>query len=216
MGLKRRLSRFNQGWLPKDPTVSVTNTPSGVEVGKWLGEKAHRVRNFLLLDIVATFIAALLVGLTKGYNESLLVLFLGFLSAMVITRILGPNRGYKQLQERQRERMIKFRERLSSEGVIDETTDIARAGRIVWWISVQKRSEMLSRQVEDFGKVKRNSGKIYVIDRQTLSKLAEKLPIKDEELNRLTPPEQRIFNVLRTTGDISLEEKEFRLSPFNS
>jgi hypothetical protein len=209
---KKKVEQQTRGWLPKDPTVSVTNTPSGAEVGKWLGEKAHRVRNFLVLDIVATLIAALLVGLTKGYNESLLVLFLGFLSAMVITRILGPNRGYKQLQERQLERMSKFRERLSSEGVIDETRDIARAGRIVWWMSDQKRSEMLSHQVTNFGEVIRSSGKIYVVDRQTLSALSAKLPIKDGELEKLSPAERRIFDVLHATGTVNFGEKEINFN----
>ena len=204
MGLKQRSKKFFRGWLPKDSTVSVINTSSGVEVGKWLGEKTHRLRNFLLLDFVATLIAALLVGLSKGYNDSLLVLFLGFLSAMAVTRILGPNRGYKQLQERQLERMSKFRERLASEGVIDETRDIARAGRIAWWMSVQKRSKMLSHQVTDFGEVIRNSGKTYVIDRQTLSTLSAKLPIKDQELDKLSSAERRIFDVLRITKNPDL------------
>ena len=100
--------------------------------------------------------------------------------------------------------MSKFKERLASEGAIDETGDIARAGRIVWWISEQKSSEMLSHQVRDFGEVKRNSGKTYVIDRQTLSTLSAKLPIKDEELDKLSSAERRIFDVLRITKNPDL------------
>ncbi len=187
-----------------------------VEVGKLIGEKVHRLRNFLLLDLVATLIAAFLVGLSKGFNDSLLVLFLGFLSAMVITRIFGPNRGYKKLQERQRERMSKFRERLASDGVIDETRDIAKAGRIVWWMSEQRRAEMLSNQVRDFAEVKRGSGKTYAIDRQTFASLKTKLPIKNQDLDKLTPYEIRLFEVLRTTGDIVLTEKGDWQSNFNT
>ena len=72
---------------------------------------------------------------------------------------------------------------------------------------------MLSAMVRDFAEVIRNSGRTYVIDRQTLSTLSAKLPIADQELNKLTPAERRIFDVLRITGAISLEEKEFRFLP---
>jgi hypothetical protein len=183
------------------------------KMGKWLEEKMLRLRNLILVDILATFIAALMVGFFKGYNASLIALFLGFLSAVVITRIFGPNRGYKRLKQNQLERLSKFKERLATEGVVDETSDIARARRIAWWWSEQKHSELLSAQVRDFGEVIRNSGKTYVIDRQSLSTLFAKLPIKDQELDKLTSAERRIFDVLRITGAISLGEKEVRFLP---
>jgi c-di-AMP phosphodiesterase-like protein len=211
---KKSVEQQTRGWLPKEPTVSVIKSTSNrAKMGKWAGEKMLRLRYLILLDIVATFIAALLVGFFKGYNASIVALFLGLLSAIVITRIFGPNHGYKRLKQNQLERLSKFKEKLATEGVIDETVDIARAGRIAWWWSEQKRSELLSHQVTDFGEVMRTSGKTYVIDRQTLSTLSAKLPIKDQELNKLTQAERRIFDVLRITGDISLGEKEFRFLP---
>jgi hypothetical protein len=204
MNVKSLGSRI-RGWFPQEPKVSIIKGESDrTKMSKQVRTKMLQLKNLILLDIAATIVAALLVGFFKGYNASLFALFLGFLSAMVITRIFGPNRGYKRLQERQLERMSKFKERLASEGAIDETGDIARAGRIVWWISEQKSSEMLSHQVRDFGEVKRNSGKTYVIDRQTLSTLSAKLPIKDEELDKLSSAERRIFDVLRITKNPDL------------
>jgi hypothetical protein len=214
MGLKENLKNRIRGWLPKEPRVSVNKSNGNqAKMGKRLGEKMLRLRNLILIDIVATFVAVLLVGFFKGYNASLIALFLGFLSAVLIARIFGPNRGYERLKQNQLERLSKFKERLANEGVVDETADIARARRIAWWWSEKKRSEMLSAMVRDFAEVIRNSGRTYVIDRQTLGTLSAKLPITDQELNKLTPAERRIFDVLRITGAISLEEKEFRFLP---
>lgn len=170
--------------------------------------KSLGLRNLIIMDIVATLIATLLVGLSKGFNIALLTLFLGFLVAMALTRFFLPSRGYKRLQERQLERMSKFKERLATEGVIDETRDIAKAGRIVWFLSDQKRSEMLANQVKDFAEVKRSSGKTYAIDRQTLDTLLAKLPVKNQDINELTPSQQKVLTVLLNTGNVTFEEKE--------
>lgn len=170
--------------------------------------KSLGLKNLIIIDIVATLIAAFLVGLSKGFNIALLTLFSGFLVAMVLTRFFLPSRGYKRLQERQLERMAKFKERLATEGVIDETRDIAKAGRIVWFLSEQKRSEMLASQVKEFAEIKRSLGRTYAIDRETLNTLLAKLPIKNQDLNKITQPEQRIFDVLHNSGEIALGENK--------
>jgi hypothetical protein len=174
----------------------------------YLNVKNLRFRNLILVDILATFIAALGVALYKGYSTALIPLFLGFLSGIIITMLFGPNRGYKHLQQAQLERFSKFRERVATEGVVDETADIARARRIAWWRSEQKYGAIVSSEVKDFAEVFRRSGKIYVIYRQTLNSLLAKLPIEDEDLNKLTPSEHRVFDALRITGNITLGEKQ--------
>lgn len=97
-----------------------------------------------------------------------------------------------------------FKERLEKEGVIDETEDIARAKRLPW-VGDEAINQQLA-LASDFAKIVRIEGRTYAIHRETLNKLYEKLPIKDEELHQLTEAERRILQMADKAGIIIREE----------
>jgi hypothetical protein len=166
-----------------------------------------RLRTLIMLDFVSTGIAAFIFAIYRGYSFALITLFLGGCLGSIMSTLSRPKHGYERIREAELKRFELFKERLAREGVVDETEDIARAKRFLWFTNKEKIHQFMLSRVKDFGEIISDAGRTYVIYRETLDSLLGKLPMKDGDLSKLTEAERRVFNLLQATSSVVCDEK---------
>lgn len=107
----------------------------------------------------------------KAYSLALFTaIFLGLFLGSLTFILYGPRRGYERIRKSQLRAFEEFKQRLATEGVIDETGDIAKAKRMPWVSDEDIHQQLL--WVKDFAEIVNFKGRTYLIHRETLNNIA--------------------------------------------
>ncbi len=153
-----------------------------------------KIKTQIILNITAAVIAAFIIAVYEGYDSVVFIgAFSGFCLVFMITGYFNRKYGLKRVQKMQAKAFEQLEEKLTNEGVIDETEDIARTKRLRF-VKKEMVDTYLS-AVNEFAEIVNVNGKTYAIHRESLARLLGKLPLKEEETRQLTESERRILSV---------------------
>jgi len=167
--------------------------------------KKSRITTYIALDLIAASIVGAVFAIYRGYEVAIgLSVFVALAIGLIIYTMSSSKTRSERAQEAQVNSIEQFKRRLVKEGALDETNEIAAAKRFPW--VKEDTIEQMATLIGDFAQVVRVEEKTYAIHRETLQKLVKKLPLKDEQLHKLTKAERQILEIARSANMIVREE----------